>query len=80
MSSLLATTKLVPLSNRITCMCTRFEINPLSARKNESVDRSLANSMWVAVFVRHVNKTPYHLAKPVFDLAFSLLLTRYGPK
>lgn len=61
-------------------MCTRLEINPLSASKNESVDRSLANLMWVSLFVRHVNKTPYRLAKPVFDLAFLLLLTRYDPK
>ena len=80
MSSLLAITKLIPFSNRIACMCPRLEITSHSASNNESVDRSLASSMWVALVFRHVNETPYRLTRPVFDLVFELLLTTYGPK
>ena len=70
LSSLLAPTKLVPLSDRITFSCPRFEMNLLSASKNESVDRSPANPVCIALFVRHINKTLYRLARSVVDLAF----------
>ena len=56
LSSLLAPTKLVLLSDYITFMCLRFEMN-LSASKNEFVDNSAANLMWIALVIRHVNKT-----------------------
>ena len=67
---LLPPTKLVPLSDCITFMCPRLEMNLLSASKNKSVDRSPANSMSIALVVRHVNKTPYRLARPVVNLVF----------
>ena len=56
LSSLLAPTKLVLLSDYITFMFLHLKMN-FSASKNEFVDSSAANLKWIALVVRHVNKT-----------------------
>ena len=70
-----APTKLVPLSDRITCTFPRFDMNLLRVNINASVDKFLADSKWTGVVVRHVNSTPYFFAVPEFDLVFLFILT-----
>ena len=74
-NSLFAPTKLVPLSDRITCTFPRFDMNLRRVNINASVDKFLADSKWTALVVRHVNSTPYFFAVPEFDLAFLFILT-----
>ena len=76
----LAPTKLVLLSDRITCAFPRLDMNLRRVNINASVDKSLANSIWTALVIRHVNSTPYLFAVPEFDLVLLFILTWYGPK
>ena len=58
LSSLFASTKLVLFSDCMTFAKPHLKLNLLRANKNESLDRSLANSIWIAQVVRHVYITP----------------------
>ena len=69
-NSLLAPTKLVPLYDRITCTFPHLDMNVRRVSVNASVDKSLANSIWIALAVRHVNSTPYLFAESEFDFVF----------
>ena len=73
-SSLVAPTKLVPLSVLISSAEPRRAIKRRSVFRNESVSSELATSIWTALLTRYVNSAPYRFRslRPSF--------VTYGPK
>ena len=63
LNSFLATTKLVPLSEKM-LLFPRREINLLSDIMNKYVDKSPATSKCMARVAKYVNSTPYLLLFP----------------
>ena len=56
------------LSDRMILTQPRLEINIFRTSKNECVDKSPANSIWIARVVRHVNITQERLIRALVDL------------
>ena len=55
----------VPLSDLISWTWPLLAMNLLSSRRNESISRLCATSMWTARIFRHVKITPYLLIRPL---------------
>lgn len=64
-SSFLAPTKFVPLSDQICCTWPRLHTNLLMALMQESVSREQAISRWTALQDKHVKSTPYLFTRPL---------------